>query len=160
MTGLLGGVVFLGPAVAGSVAASRIRSVLERELQSDVAVGSVSLSWAGRARVTELTIRPRGAGFTGPLLSIPVLEASFSLRSALRGEYRVEVDLLRPVLRIERGVGGKFNYEFPEPPEEVRRRRRRRAGEPPPYVRATIRIRDGRLLIARGERGAEYSAIS
>lgn len=160
VTGLLGGGVFLGPAVAGSVAASRIRSVLERELQSDVAVGSVSLSWAGRARVTELTIRPRGAGFTGPLLSIPVLEASFSLRSALRGEYRAEVDLLRPVLRIERGAEGKFNYEFPEPPEEVRRRRRRRAGEPPPYVRATIRIRDGRLLIGRGERGVEYSAIS
>lgn len=160
VAGLLGAVVLLGPVVAGSIAASQIRSVLERELQSDVRVGNVSLSWAGRARVTDLTIRPRGAGFTGPLLSIPVLEASFSLRSALRGEYRAEVDILRPVLRIERGAEGKFNYEFPEPPEEVRRRRRRRAGEPLPSVRATVRIRDGRLLVGRGERERAYSAIS
>jgi hypothetical protein len=157
---LVAAVFFLGPPVAGAVAASQIRSALERELQSDVTVGDVSISWSGRIRLGDLAIRPRGAGFTGPLLEIPAVEASLSLRSALRGEVRAEVDVIRPVLRIERGEGGKFNYEFPEPPEDVRRRRRRRAGEPPPSVRATVRIREGEVRI-RGD-GSEtvYSRLS
>ena len=158
---VLGAIVFfLGPPIAGAIAASQIRSALERELQADVSVGDVSLSWSGRVRLTDLAIRPRGAGFSGPLLEIAAIEASVSLRSALRGEYRAEADVIRPVVRIERGENGRFNYEFPEPPEEVRRRRRRRAGEPPPSVRATIRVRDGEIRVRGGGRETVFSGVS
>jgi hypothetical protein len=158
--GLFAAVFFLGPPIAGAIAASQIRSTLERELQSDVSVGDVSLSWSGRIRLADLAIRPRGAGFSGPLLEIAAIEASFSLRSALRGEYRAEADVIRPVVRIERGENGRFNYEFPEPPEEVRRRRRRRAGEPPPSVHATIRVRDGEIRVRGDGRETVFSKVS
>jgi hypothetical protein len=145
-------VLFLGPAVIGSVAAGKISALLGDEFQGAASVGRVSFSWSGRVEIDDLRLVPKN--FANPLLEVKRIDLKVDVGSALRGKYIADIEVVAPKLIVEKGGDGKFNYEVPpRPPKAEEPKARGKESGKAPFVQANLKVRDGELKI-RG-RGRE-----
>jgi hypothetical protein len=159
LLGLIGFVLAAGPAIVGSIAQSKIPSIVREKLQATATVGKVSVSWSGHVQIDDLRLVPKNFG--DPLLEVKKIDVKVDVGSALGGKYVAEVDVVAPNMIVERGPDGNFNYEFPPPPpktEKLRKESGKEAGKPP-FVQANLKIRDGRVTIRGKGRETVYQNL-
>src|SRR5882672_2582106 len=153
--GLLLILLIIGPPIIGSVAKSKIASILGEKLQANVTVGDVSFSWSGHVQIDELRILPKA--FADPFFEVKKVDVRVDVGAAIGGRYIADVEVVAPKVIVEKGPDGKFNYEFPPAPTEPRETgggdKAKKAPGKPPDVRAKLTVRDGEARI-RGK-GAE-----
>jgi hypothetical protein len=161
--GLVVLVLFLGPPIIGSVARSKIQSILAEKLKAEVTVGDVSFGWSGHIEIERLGIKP--PGFSRPLLEIEKVDVKLSLASAAGGKYIADVEVVTPKVVVERGADGRFNYEPPPAPAAAPGPAEPAPPSEPalaekPFVQATLKVRGGEVRIAGGGRETVFSDVA
>src|SRR6185295_16235656 len=110
LMGLLVVAVLAAPAIIGSVAMSKIPSIVGEQLGATATVGNVSFSWSGRLQIDDLKLVPKN--FRDPLVDVKKVDVKIDLGSAIGGKYIADVEVVGPKVIVEKGADGKFNYEF------------------------------------------------
>jgi hypothetical protein len=159
LAGLILLVLLLGPAIIGSVAASKIPAVLAEQLQATATVGSVSVSWSGHVQINDLRLVPKN--FADPLVEVKKIDVKVDVGSAIGGSYIADVEVVAPKVIVEKGADGKFNYEFPpKPPKAGEPKAKEKEPGKPPFVQASLRVRDGEVRIRGKGRETIYQSLT
>src|ERR1051325_8535946 len=111
--GLLLGLIVValaaGPAIIGSIARSKIPSILNEKLQATATVGNVSFSWSGHVQIDDLRLVPRN--FSDPLVEVKKIDVKVDVGSAISGKHIADVEVGAPKVIVGKGSDGKFNYD-------------------------------------------------
>src|SRR4051812_40947919 len=85
LLGLLLIVVIVGPSVIGSIAKSKISSILGEKLQANVTVGSVTVRWSGHVELEDFRLVPKN--FSDPLIDVKKVDVKVDVGAAIGGRY-------------------------------------------------------------------------
>src|SRR5436190_8300012 len=159
--GLLLILLIVGPSIIGSVAKSKIESILAEQLEAKVAAGGVSVGWTGHVVLDDLRIVPKN--FSDPMFEVKKIDIRADVLAAIGGRYAAVVEVVAPKVIVEKGPDGKFNYEFPPKPAAASTP----SGEPKaaketkkPEVHAVLTVRDGEVRIRGGGAETVYQNLS
>jgi len=144
---------FAGPPILAAIARPKIEALVAEQFNARAEIGSLSVSWSGAVRATDVKIVPPG---DSPVLEIPSLEADTAVFAALGGSYETVVRIDQPVIRVRREPGGKTNLAHllektatsaPAPPV---------AAQPLPPLKLDLKVTRGSVVF---EDGAQSTRI-
>ena len=141
--------VLLLPTIAGTIAPSFVTRELEKRLDARVALGSLDLSYAGRASVEgfELT-DPAGSR----IARVERVDVDADVRNAIGGVYKATVDVDGFEVHVRRTADGSWNLlEVARPTDDEDDDDEEDDGasekDAPPPVEALVRVKNGRVVV-------------
>ena len=137
-----------------------VENELEKRLDADVAIGSLSVSWLGNARIADLSLEePSGL----PLARVEEVRASMKVLGLLSGSYRARLEVQGLELHLRQDEQGNWNLarvmkESPQPEEPTEEEAPEEHGLP--AVEAQVLLSGGHVTVHGSQGDTELTDLA
>ncbi|HKS16917.1 MAG TPA: hypothetical protein VJU16_06365 [Planctomycetota bacterium] len=157
---ILGGLLVVGliagPPIIGSIARSKLQSILNDRIDGTATVGSVSFSWFSGVTIQDIDLKDRAGA---PLASVKSIRADLGFLSVLSGRIVASVTIASPRVDVRRRADGLLNLASAMKPDGAPSTKGPSTTRDLPYLDVTITIQDAVALIV-GEKESTRFDIS